>query len=117
MHVVARGPFKLLQSLRTHPLFIPSYFALASVVVLILLAALGSFKRLRPRVSATVNEGHEDEGVASSAQTGLVSTRTVRDQVDRPLAIPFQALAPRACARACAVLVLPCLSIFGFLRD
>ena len=111
------GPV-VIHSLWTRPLLIPFYFALASVVVLILQAAFSTepFKQLRPRVfSAAVDEEDEDEGVGSNDsgnQTGLIEA--VKDHVERSggsAIFLFQLL------RLVLVLALLCLSIFNFLRD
>ena len=105
-------------SLWTSPLFIPSYSALASVVVLILQAASSTepFKQLRARVfSAADDEGDEDEGVGSNDsgdQTGLVEA--FKDHVERSggsAIFLFQLL------RLVLVFALLCLSIFNFLED
>jgi hypothetical protein len=107
-------------SLWTCPLFIPSYFALASILVLVLQAAFssGSFKRFRARIifATAVDEGEdEDEGVDSddnSTQTGLVEA--VKDHVERSggsAIFFFQFL------RLVLVLALLGLSIFSFLKD
>ena len=105
-------------SLWTRPLLIPSYFALASVVVLVLQATFSTepFKQLRARVfSVAVDEEDEDEGVGSDDsgnQTGLVEA--VKDHVERSggsAIFLFQLL------RLVLVLALLCLSIVSFLRD
>jgi hypothetical protein len=111
------GPI-VLHSLWTRPLLIPSYFALASVVVLVLQAAFSTepFKQLRARIfSASVDEEDEDEGVESNDsgnQTGLVEA--VKDHVERSggsVIFLFQLL------RLALVLALLSLSIFNFLGD
>jgi hypothetical protein len=104
-------------SLWTCPLFLPSYFTLASVVLLILQAAFSSglFKGFRSRVYAIVDEEDEDQGVGSNdsnTETGLISA--VKDHVQRSggsVIILFQL------SRLVLVLALLCLSIFSFLRD
>jgi hypothetical protein len=88
------APFIIYSCPWAHPLLIPSYFSLASVVVLILQAlfSLGLVKRLWLRAPIGAAVENESEGVSAgesclvctggssdSARTGLVSS-----QVDRP---------------------------------
>jgi hypothetical protein len=105
-------------SLWSRPLLIPSYFALASIVILVLQAAFSTepFKQLRARVfSAAVDEEDEDEGVGSNDsgnQTGLAEA--FKDHVERS---GGSAIFLLQLLRLFLVLALLGLSIFSFLRD
>ncbi|KAI0248983.1 hypothetical protein BJV78DRAFT_1276336 [Lactifluus subvellereus] len=98
-----------------HPLLIPSYFALASIIVLILQVAFsfGPLKRLRAGIFATVEDaGTADESRTSSTRTGLVSA--VKDHVETsggPIIFLFQI------SRLVLVLTLLSLSIFSFVQE
>ncbi len=102
-------------SLWTHPLLIPSYAVLASVLVLILqiIFQSGPIKALRARVSASTEDTDTvGEYSANSHQTGLVSA--VKDHVKRSgglIIFGFHLL------RLVLVLSLLVLSIFCFLRE
>lgn len=106
-------------SLWTRPLLIPSYFVLASIVVLVVQAVTSSelFKQLRAHIFGTVE--NEDEGASadessadSSTRTGLVSA--VIDHVERSggsAIFLFQFL------HLVLVLALLGLSIYSFIRE
>jgi hypothetical protein len=119
--VTAHSRFLILRcrfffSLWAHSLLIPSYFALASISLLILHVALssGPLKRLRARIFGSV----EDESSsleytrASNTRTGLVSA--VKDHVGisgGPIIFSLQVL------RLILVLTLLSLSIFSFVQE
>ncbi len=121
------APFLIYSSPWTRPLLIPSYFALASVVVLILQALFSSrpAKRLwlRARIGAALEDESEGAAAAESSvvaaggnsdgtRTGLVSA--VKDHVERSggsTIFLFQL------ARLIVVFALLALSIFCFLRE
>ncbi len=103
-----------LLSFWTHPLLIPSYFALLSILVLVAQANFSSGPVRRPRgedAPAAATRG--ESGVAASAtRTGLVSA--VKDHVEKSggsTIFLFQA------SRLLVVLTLLGLAIFGFVRE
>lgn len=106
-------------SLWTRPLLIPSYFVLASIVVLVVQAVISSelFKQLRAHIFGTAeNEdegaGADESGADNSTRTGLVSAFT--DHVERSggsVIFLFQFL------RLLLVLALLSLSIYSFIRE
>jgi hypothetical protein len=99
----------------THPLLIPSYAALASIVIILLqtIYSSGPVKAFRARFSATTEDTDATgESSTSSDQTGLVSA--VKDHVERSggsIIFIFQLL------RFVLVLSLLVLSIFCFLKE
>ena len=104
-----------LDSLWTHPLLIPSYAILASILVLFLQLILssGPIKALRARTSAsTENTGTAGEHSADSTRTGLVSA--VKEHVKRSGGTTIFVY---NLSRLVVVLSLLFLSIFSFLRE
>ncbi|KAH9028060.1 hypothetical protein EDB83DRAFT_1910199 [Lactarius deliciosus] len=101
-------------SLWTHPLLIPSYLALLSIVVLVIQAiySSGPVRRLRGEdAPAAANRG-ESGANASATRTGFVSA--VKDHVEKSggsIIFLFQIL------RLLVVLTLLSLAIFSFVRD
>ena len=99
----------------THPLLIPSYAALASIVIILLQTVYSSrpVRAFRARFSATTEDTDATgESSTSSDQTGLVSA--VKDHVERSggsIIFIFQLL------RFVFVLSLLVLSIFCFLQE
>lgn len=104
-----------LYSLWLHPLLIPSYAALASILVLILqiIFSFSPIKALRARIStSTEGTSTSDEHSASSTRTGLLSA--VKDHVERSggsVIFIFHL------SRLVLVLSLLVLSIFCFLQE
>jgi hypothetical protein len=101
-------------SLWTHPLLVPSYAVLASIVILLLQTIFsGPIRALRARISATAEDAcTAGESSASSTRTGLVSA--VKDHVERSggsIIFVFQL------SRLVLVLSLLVLSIFSFLQE
>ncbi|KAI0306147.1 hypothetical protein B0F90DRAFT_1814940 [Multifurca ochricompacta] len=99
----------------THPLFIPSYFALASIVVLVLQAtfSIGPLKRLRARIFPTVEEaGAPGETRTSSNRTSLVSA--ISDHVEQSGGSTIFLF---HISRLVFVLTLLGLSIFDFIQE
>ena len=102
-------------SLWIHPLLIPSYAALASILVLVLqiIFSYGPIKAVRARISASTEDtSTSGEYSASSTRTGLLSA--VKDHVVRSggsVIFVFHLL------RLVLVLSLLVLSIFCFLQD
>ncbi|KAH9059058.1 P-loop containing nucleoside triphosphate hydrolase protein [Lactarius vividus] len=101
-------------SLWTHPLLIPSYLALFSIVVLVAQAiySSGPVRRLRGEdAPAAANRG-ESGANASATRTGFVSA--VKDHVEKSggsIIFLFQVL------RLLVVLTLLSLAIFSFVRE
>ncbi|KAH9041259.1 hypothetical protein EDB85DRAFT_1921835 [Lactarius pseudohatsudake] len=101
-------------SLWTHPLFIPSYLALLSIVVLVAQAiySSGPVRRLRGEdAPAAANRG-ESGANASATRTGFVSA--VKDHVEKSggsIIFLFQVL------RLIVVLTLLGLAIFSFVQE
>lgn len=98
----------------THPLLIPSYAVLASIVLLLLQTIFsGPIKAFRARISATTEDAcTAGESSASSTRTGLLSA--VKDHVKRSggsTIFVFQL------SRLVLVLSLLVLSIFSFLQE
>ncbi|KAI0291829.1 hypothetical protein BC826DRAFT_1105763 [Russula brevipes] len=99
----------------THPLLIPSYFVVASIVVLVFQAVSlwGPLKKLRARISVAAEDvDAAGESSASSTRTSLVSA--VKDHVERSggsIVFLFQF------SRLILVLTLLGLSIFSFVRE
>jgi hypothetical protein len=98
-----------------HPLLIPSYFTLASILLLVLHVALsfGPLKRLLDRISGTVEEeSPASESSPSATQTSLVSA--VKEHVEASggsIIFSLQVL------RLVLVLALLGLSIFSFVQE
>ncbi|KAH9952289.1 hypothetical protein BGW80DRAFT_1430860 [Lactifluus volemus] len=98
-----------------HPLLIPSYFTLASILLLVLHVALsfGPLKRLLDRISGTVEEeSPASEPSPSATQTSLVSA--VKEHVEASggsIIFSLQVL------RLVLVLALLGLSIFSFVQE
>jgi len=99
----------------THPLLIPSYAVLASILVLLLqiIFSSGPIKALRARISASTEyTGTAGEYSVSSTRTGLISA--VKEHVERSggsVIFVFHL------SRLVTVLALLALSIFGFLQE
>jgi hypothetical protein len=102
-------------SLWIHPLLIPPYAALASILVLILqiIVSSGPIKALRARISTSTEDASTaGEYSASSTRTGLLSA--VKDHVEKSggsIIFVFHL------SRLVLVLSLLVLSIFCFLQD
>jgi hypothetical protein len=99
----------------THPLLIPSYAVLASIVILLLQTIFlsGPIKALRARFSGTTEDAFTTgESSASGTRTGLVSA--VKDHVERSGGLVIFAF---QLSRLVLVLALLVLSIFSFLQD
>jgi hypothetical protein len=102
-------------SLWLHPLLIPSYAALASIIVLILhiIFSIGPIKLPRTRISSSTEDTNTaGEYSASSTRTGLLSA--VKDHVERSggsIIFVFRL------ARLVLVISLLVLSIFCFLQE
>jgi hypothetical protein len=102
-------------SLWIHPLLIPSYAALASILVLILriIFSFGPIKALRTRISASTEDtSTAGEYSPSSTRTGLLSA--VKDHVERSggsIIFVFHL------SRLVLALSLLVLSIFCFLQE
>ena len=104
-----------LSLLWAHPLLIPSYFTLASIVLLVLHVALsfGPLKRLLERVFGTVEEeSPASESSPSATQTSLVSA--VKDHVEASGGSTIFSL---QVLRLVLVLALLGLSIFSFVQE
>lgn len=99
----------------THPLLIPSYAALASILVVILQIIIlsGPIKALRARIStSTEDTSTASEYNASSTRTGLLSA--VKDHVEKSGGSIIFVI---HLSRLTLVLSLLVLSIFCFLQE
>ncbi len=101
-------------SLWTHPLLIPSYFALLSILVLVAQAiySSGPVRRLRGKDAPAADTGGDSGVAASATRTGLVSA--VKDHVEKSggsTIFLFQV------SRLLVVLTLLGLAIFSFVQE
>jgi hypothetical protein len=105
----------LLSLLWAHPLLIPSYLTLASIVLLVLHVALsfGPLKRLLERIFGTVEEeSAASESSPSATQTSLVSA--VKEHVE---ALGGSIIFSLQVFRLVLILALLGLSIFSFVQE
>jgi len=98
----------------THPLLIPSYFALLSILVLVAQAiySSGPVRRLRGKDAPAADTGGDSGVAASATRTGLVSA--VKDHVEKSggsIIFLFQVL------RLLVVFTLLGLAIFSFVQE
>ena len=101
-------------SLLTHPLLIPSYFALGSIFILIAQAIFSSLpvRRLRGEDTTAPATQNNYRVVATASQTGFVSAVKCHVEASGGSTIfLFQV------SRLVVVLALLCLAIFNFLQE
>jgi hypothetical protein len=101
-------------SLWTHPLLIPSYFALLSIVVLVVQAILssGPVRRFRGKDAPQAAAGSDSGATASATGTGFVSAVKDHVQISGGSVIFLYQV-----TRLVVVLTLLSLEIFSFVQD